>query len=493
MRTAKQTLQSVPIMLFILIVIILGLLSLILVNRRKNNRRINEYLKDIPGPSPLPIVGNSIGASTYSKGVLRYFIDNVKKYGKTSLFWIGSNPYVFITDPKDVEILLKDTKNIRKSRTYDFLVPWLGGGLVTSTGDHWRVHRKIIRPSFNLNMLEKFVQVFNDCSDDMLENLTSKSDGERFDVFPIIVRHTLDVITETSMGLQMRIQRQEKSPYLTALESVKKISFTRVWNSLLHPDWIFDNMAIGKEFKRNLEMINDHCMKVIKEKQTIGLNDKSFLDILLSENQGEFSIKDILDEVNTFMFAGHDTTSTAIAFILHCLSLHADVQKKLYEEIEANFGAEVGTLTYRDLQSTVYLDRVIKESMRLFPPVASISRVLDYDLELTNATLPAGCYVECFIYMLHRNSKIYPDPEVFNPDRVDAEDQHHAAFAAFSAGLRNCIGQKYAMLEIKSTLIKILQRFEIYGGETISNLQNYVVLTAPDGIWMKMKPRRITS
>ncbi|XP_017774205.1 PREDICTED: cytochrome P450 4C1-like [Nicrophorus vespilloides] len=497
-----------PNMLHALALLVAALLAVVFYIQLKKNAKINKYLEHIPGPKPLPIVGNSYNIIRNPKGVLLYFAENVKKYGTVSRYWIGRTLYVFLNDPRDFEILLKDTKNIRKSRTYDFIIPWLGTGLVTSTGDHWHKHRKLITPAFHFNILEKFVEVFNERGKVLIDILKKKANGEIFDVFPIITMYTLDAITETSMGLKMNLQDETVSPYVDALNNIQRGSQRRTWNVFLQPDFIFRRTSVGKQFYKSIEFINSYCMKVIDEKtralevaetkpetttDDFGRKKRmAFLDLLITNRKNGFTVTDMLDEVNTFMFAGHDTTSSAISFALYALSKNADVQERLYDEIVSLFGTDERDLTYSDLQSTVYLDQVVKESLRLFPPVATYSRLIEHDLKLTNVTIPAGTSLACFAYMLHRNPEHFPEPEVFDPERFNAENtakRHPFAYAPFSAGPRNCIGQRYAILEIKLTLIEILKNFKILPGKDIDNIQSYIILTAPDGINIRLQQR----
>jgi len=178
-----------------------------------------------------------------------------------------------------------------------------------------------------------------------------------------------------------------------------------------------------------------------KEQQDNDIGGKrrlAFLDmLLLSQMEGgsDLTDVDIREEVDTFMFEGHDTTSSAIAFAISLLSKHAEVQQRVYEEaIE---------LEGREKESMPYLEAVIKETLRLYPSVPFFSRNVIEDLSVGKLTIPKGASISCLVYMLHRDPDSFPDPERFDPDRfyLNEKQLHPFAFAAFSAGPRNCIGE----------------------------------------------------
>lgn len=164
------------------------------------------------------------------------------------------------------------------------------------------------------------------------------------------------------------------------------------------------------------------------------------LDTLLTaEAKGEIDAEGIREEVDTFMFEGHDTTATGLVFIFFLLGQHQDVQEKVFEEIrsvadEAN-GEPLSTANFNSMS---YTDRVIKESMRLYPPVSFISRDLTEDIRLASGQrIPKGTQCHLHIYDLHRDPEQFPNPEVFDPDRflpVECEKRHPFAYVPFSAG-----------------------------------------------------------
>ncbi|KAJ9600527.1 hypothetical protein L9F63_026336, partial [Diploptera punctata] len=202
----------------------------------------------------------------------------------------------------------------------------------------------------------------------------------------------------------------------------------------------------------------------------------AFLDLLLesSENGGNLTDEEIREEVDTFMFEGHDTTSAAISWLLHTLSINEECQEKIYKELQSIFGESDRTPTMKDLNEMKYLERVIKEMLRLCPSVPLFGRILKKDVQIDGHTLPAGLLVGFLVILIHRNPEYFPDPEEFNPDNFLPERvaaRHPYAYIPFSAGPRNCIGQKFAILEEKTILSNIIRNYKINatGTEPIIN------------------------
>jgi cytochrome P450 family 4 len=190
------------------------------------------------------------------------------------------------------------------------------------------------------------------------------------------------------------------------------------------------------------------------------------LDTLLAaEERGEIDNEGIREEVDTFTFEGHDTTSAGLTFSFLLIALHPTIQTRVFEEIrEIVGGRDLADLEPTDFNEMKYLDRVIKECLRIYPPVPFISRELSEDLMTEKGLVPKGAQIHLHIYDLHRDPEQFPDPEQFDPDRFlpeNCEKRHPYAYVPFSAGPRNCIGQKFAMLELKTIMSSVLLKFKL--------------------------------
>lgn len=237
-----------------------------------------------------------------------------------------------------------------------------------------------------------------------------------------------------------------------------------------------------------LGISNNTSAALLNEDAEIGVKKRSaLLDVLLQStiNGKALSNDDIREEVDTFMFEGHDTTTSAIGFALYLISRHPIVQEKLYEEIVYNLGKENETksITLADLNKLKYMENVIKETLRLYPSVPTISRELENDLHygtlklleslwvaydilfsdhsvLGKGILPAGTEIIILLLNMMRDPKLFENPNDFIPERYEKNETISPfAYVPFSAGPRNCIGQKFAMLEIKMILVKTIRKY----------------------------------
>ena len=191
----------------------------------------------------------------------------------------------------------------------------------------------------------------------------------------------------------------------------------------------------------------------------------AMMDTLLqAQNEGLIDDEGIIEETDTFTFEGHDTTSAALTFTLLLLAHHPEVQDKLFKEIQDVLNGDIEALTIDKVNKLEYMDRVIKESLRIYPPVPFISREFSEDFHHDGVTYLKGSVCNIHIYDIHRDPEVFPDPEKFDPDRFLPEncaDRNHFAFIPFSAGMRNCIGQRFALLELKVALAKLVKNFKI--------------------------------
>jgi cytochrome P450 len=207
-----------------------------------------------------------------------------------------------------------------------------------------------------------------------------------------------------------------------------------------------------------------------------------------------FTFDDIQEEVDTFMFEGHDTTKSAINWTLYAIATNQEVQQRLHREIDQLIGGSNHMLSVDDLNKFEYLDCVIKESLRIYPAVPFIERILSENAFIDGKQLLKGTQATLFIYQVHRDERVFPDPEKFKPERFSSENtlnRHAYAYIPFSAGKRNCIGQKFAMMEIKVVLIKLLSKYEICCEQALDEIKILfeLVLRNEEPILFSLKPK----
>lgn len=223
---------------------------------------------------------------------------------------------------------------------------------------------------------------------------------------------------------------------------------------------------------------------------------KCLLDYMIeiADNNPSFTEDDIVNEACTLMLAGQDSVGAAVAFCLYLLAQHQDCQKKCLDEIDSIFGADNRSPTMQDLREMRYLEQCIKETLRLYPSVPLIARRVTEDITIGKSKLPAGSNLLILPYATHRIPSIYPEPELFDPERFStelSESRHPYAYIPFSAGPRNCIGHKFAIIEMKTVISKVLRHYQLYPVEGKSTLKPVFRITvrATGGLWVRLQPR----
>lgn len=470
-----------PLMLLLLAV------SLLLFYRSPSTR----LLQLIPGPRPLPIIGNLLDLPFGQSDMIRVLRRNCDAGGITHLSVFGSHN-VLVTSPEAVGVMLSSRTELDKGVDYDPLRPWLGDGLLTSTGAKWQRRRKMITPAFHFAILDSFLETMNEHATALAERLAAG--GARLQkVGALVSDAALDTIAETAMGVPVGAQEGRADDYKEAIETMGHIVHTRSLQPWLRNATVFWLLGWKRQEEQALAVLHSFTRSVIRERRAQradgeGISDSgdgrrersAFLDLLLSSEEGsQLTDEDVAEEVDTFMFEGHDTTTSGLCWTMQHLADHPDVQQRVHDELDSELPP--GDAPTRDqLARLRYLECTIKESMRVCPPVVFTSRQLRESLPIVGYEVPAGTNVFVLPYMVHRDPRHWPDPERFDPDRhlpENAVSRHPYAYVPFSAGARNCVGQKFAMLEMKAVLTAVLRRFRLETEQKFSEEMLHVSLT----------------
>ncbi|KAG5894242.1 hypothetical protein JTB14_007869 [Gonioctena quinquepunctata] len=178
----------------------------------------------------------------------------------------------------------------------------------------------------------------------------------------------------------------------------------------------------------------------------------------------DFTEEEIVEEVQIFLTAGSETSATVLNCILVMLGMHPEIQQRVFDEIVETLGPD-RTVLPSDLPNLKYMERVIKETMRIWPAAAIFLRTVGEDIDIGEAVIPAGTTALFGTIHIHRNPEYWPDPLKFDPDRFLPENvaqRHPCAYVPFSYGSRNCIGGRYAMMVMKTILTTVLRRYKIF-------------------------------
>ncbi|XP_040594561.1 cytochrome P450 4F4 isoform X4 [Mesocricetus auratus] len=394
---------------------------------------------------------------------------------------------------------------------YTFLKPWLGDGLLVSAGDKWSRHRRMLTPAFHFNILKPYVKIFNDSTNIMHAKWQRLASGgsARLDMFENTSLMTLDSLQKCVFSFDSNCQ-EKPSEYISAILELSALVSKRYQQLLLHIDSLYQLTPDGIRFHKACRLVHDFTDAVIQDRRrTLPSKDGDdvlkakakcktldFIDVLLlakDEDGKELSDEDIRAEADTFMFEGHDTTASGLSWILYNLARHPEYQERCRQEVwELLRDREPQEIEWDDLAQLPFLTMCIKESLRLHPPVTVISRCCTQDIGLPDGrVIPKGVVCIINIFATHHNPTVWPDPEVYDPFRFDPEnvkDRSPLAFIPFSAGPRNCIGQTFAMNEMKVALALTLLRFRVLPDDKEPHRKPELILRAEGGLWLRVEP-----
>ncbi|XP_055605540.1 cytochrome P450 4d1-like [Uranotaenia lowii] len=414
---------------------------------------------------------------------LRIVDEITAEYGDIIRFWQGPQFTVYVGRPSWIESILTNKNLTDKSGEYSFLSDWLGDGLLLSKRHKWHARRKAITPAFHFSILEQFVEVFDRNAAELVDVLDKyATSGETFDVFPYVLLYTLDVICETAMGTSVKALRNADSEYVRAVKEAASISIRRMFDFIRRTSFFYMTPTYFR-LRKALKVLHNYTDNVIttRRKQLVeqsadlnGFDDEcgikkkmAFLDMLLHTTIDGKPLTDleVREEVDTFMFEGHDTTTSAVSFTFYNLAKYPEVQQKCYEEIVSVFSDDPNKpIELSQLNDLTYLEMVIKETLRLYPSVPMIGRRCVEDVTIDGKVIPAGTNIIIGIYFMGRDPNYFERPLEFIPERFAGEKSvekfNPYKYIPFSAGPRNCIGQKFALNEVKSVISKLLRHYQ---------------------------------
>ncbi|KAL3999588.1 MFS transporter (facilitated glucose transporter) [Sarotherodon galilaeus] len=451
--------------------------------------------------------------------------DLVQTYKHSCCWFIGPFYHlVRLFHPDYVKPLLMAA--VKDELIYHHLRPWLGHSLLISNGEVWSRKRRLLTPAFHFDILKNYIAVFNSSSKIMHDKwcrlvAEGKTNLEMFDHVSLM---TLDSLLKCAFSYDSNCQ-ESSSEYVSAIVELNDLATRRQENILHHWDWIYWKTQQGKRFKQALNTVHRFTRDVVQKRRTFlsqqretetqsdvaltARRRKDFVDIILltkDEDGKGLTDEEIQAEANTFMFAGHDTTASAICWTLYNLARHDHYQEKCRQEVmDLMEGRDGQEIEWEDLSNLPYTTMCIKESLRLHSPVPGVTRKYTQDMVLPgNRTVPAGTICLVSIYGTHHNPTAWTNPHEFDPLRFDLSNkksQASHAFIPFSSGPRNCIGQKFAMAELRVVVALTLLRFRLTPGVNpelgsssgrVRRLPQ-IVLRAEGGLWLQLEPlNRVT-
>jgi cytochrome P450 len=370
-----------------------------------------------------------------------------------------------INEPNAIKhIVLDNAANYTKSEVgRRILEPGLGRGLLTSEGETWRRHRRIMAPAFDPRSVAGYAGIMTGVTADLLASWDALPEPREIDAAAAMMHVTLHIISQAMFSSDSKEIAEVIEKGVNQYQSLVRPSVL----DLLHvPQWLTRLIAplptegIFDEFDKKVDRL------LTERGRQPDAEPKDLLARLIAardtETGGGMTPKEVRDQVVTIFMAGHETTSQALSWTWYLLSQHPAAEKKLHDELDAVLGGRPPR--YEDIANLRYTRMVIEESMRLYPPAHTFGRQPIKPDEVLGYRIPAGAEVLVMPWLLHRKPSLWDNPERFEPERFSPERvaaRPRFAYLPFGAGPRICIGAVFAMTEAVLILATIAQCYRL--------------------------------
>ncbi|KAH6944297.1 hypothetical protein HPB50_002613 [Hyalomma asiaticum] len=459
-------------------------------HRRRQMSLFKRY--GIPGPEPSSIIfGNW---KEFRRNPLEVTTEWIQKYGKFFGFYVGEIPYVVLADLDMLKHCFVREAHIFRDRMPMILeVKTFQTSLVGLKGDQWKKVRSVMNPSFSGAKMKVISKVMNDCVDVMVAKIDERLRNKEnvVDVSVITQGLTMDAIAKSILAWEPDSQRNPDDPFVSSLRKTLTEADTLILNAAIAfppfrdlVPWVFPYVTYGKIFALICRRLHD----VIRARRAEpNVRHLDMLQLMLDEqaksnicenasdasrvaNNGAANGFLITDEhivSNCFisLAAGFETTACTLALILDELARSPQEQDKLYAELSSAFPGNLERdYGFDELHSVKRLDMVVSEALRKNPPlVLFTTRMCNEETTVMGCTIPAGSRLVAPTWNIHRDPELWPDPEKFDPERFNPDivhDRHPASYIPFGIGPRQCMGRKFALLELKTALCKLILKYE---------------------------------
>ncbi|XP_013196716.2 uncharacterized protein LOC106139766 [Amyelois transitella] len=401
-----------------------------------------------------------------------------------------------IADPEAVEVVIKTC--LEKDEMTFVTRPLLGNGSIFAPVSIWRPRRKVLATTFGQKTLNGFVKIFSKQAAILTEQLKPDTEKDSFSILDRVTKYSMDSVCETTLGVEVNSQSVTDHPIPKSFTKLCDLVSSRMLKPWLYSDYIYkwhwdfpeviESTNVVKKFVA--EIIQSKRLKMKEQnKNVMGQSKhdcekeiskpKSFLEMLIESGGNEgFSDLELQEETIVMLFAGTDTSSIAISFTVMLLAQRPHIQDKIYQEIQEVISDTKRPIEVNDLPKLKYLEAVVKESLRLYPPAPVIIRkVVGKGVTLpSGVTLVPGVGVTIHIWAIQRNPKYWGnDATVFRPERfLEGSLKHPYAFLPFSTGSRNCLGYQYAMMSVKTVMAQIIRRYRILPATTEGSIDEEI-------------------
>ncbi|KAH3719545.1 cytochrome P450 3A24-like [Dreissena polymorpha] len=477
--------------------------------------------RGIKGPKPSPFWGHikdlmAVGAHEFDRR-------SVKEFGQVYGFYFGNHPTLMVADPDILkEIAIKQFSNFyNRGDTVQIAKVWQNS-VNNAKGIKWKYLRAILQPAFSSGKIKGMRPILKRCLDDMISCLDSDLLDSKEHVVEMndkFKRLTMDVICSSAFGIEVNTQRNPEDQFV---KHASKILGGSLSNKVLLLNWFFPDfqsliMYFAKDFNdpAAMEFLGATVRKAMEERKksypheyrdilqlmmntksedhAIGVSEeKSFEEM----KKGGMSDADIIINGIIFLAAGHETTAALLGFISYNLATHPEVQERLLEEIDEVTGTIENSVTYESILKMEYLEMILQETLRLYPPAGRFNRQPAEDVTIKGVHFEKGMDITFTTYGIHMNPIYWPEPEKFDPERFSPANRGNIypySHVPFGAGPRNCVGMKLALAETKMAIVRLLQSFRLEPSDKLTiplKTNNGGGLLRPVTLWLKLVRRK---
>jgi cytochrome P450 len=377
----------------------------------------------------------------------------------------GQTAYL-VSDPTLLyELLVTNRQKYRKNIRYRAAVELFGAGLLLNEGDAWKRQRLISQPAFKADYIATQVPWMAKLTAEFFDRWRSKAEqGRAFDVDPEFLTLSQLLAGYYLMGPGFAAIAERFCVASVAIKDNWPKPPRNVLRVLLRK-YRGNTAGWSPELEGAIKQIDVCLAEYLADRRKHDFADSGLVTMLVQasrEQRDEFDDRSLRDQILTLFFAGHETSATSLSWIHYLLSQHPEARAKLRAEIERVLGNRMPTA--EDLDQLTYTEQLINESLRLYSPIHSISRVALQADTLGGYAIPEGATIYVSLYATHRLAQFWPDPERFDPERFTPEGNERRprfAFIPFAAGHRNCIGGTTAIAELKLAIALLAQRYEL--------------------------------
>ncbi|KAI5717037.1 hypothetical protein M8J76_016529 [Diaphorina citri] len=441
-------------------------------------RRKLYYISwQLSGPLALPLIGNLFSMLGRSVTKIIPLTDELLKTfgGSTRMIrlWAATDLYIIVADASVANQV--NALALTKADFYEhFATPYMRKGILVDTNvPHWRASRKVVTRVFHYSTLKAFLPIFHEESRILVEKMRRYArGGSSFHPPRLMVLATFSTIMRTTLGINTHAQLSEEQPFIVAMHTIMQHMQRKMMYPFLRSILVSTILGYRQEEMKAIRTLLELSQSVLDNAER-SVNKESDERLTLSQvllqtphmTRGERNA-----QILTVVGAGLDTSMFQNSILLVFLAIHPDIQNKVYEEIIQTLGDNTSSCpSYEDLMKLDYLEMVLKETLRMSPAGIGTARKVTEDIKVTSSdgkqyTFPTGVTIVTVAEHIHRSSHYYDRPDVFDPDRWLPErssQRDPQCFLPFMTGPRNCIGGKYALLQMKVFTVSIVREFEV--------------------------------